>query len=88
LCKPISGLDTDEYAWYTWHTNNSGNLLAFMKNFSYYFPGQAEIKGKPLQNISLKMQALDIPQKSRSFDNILNLKYDNVLVNGVIVPNS
>jgi hypothetical protein len=32
------------------------------------------------------MQALDIPQGSRSFDNILNLKYDNVLVNGIDVP--
>jgi len=29
---------TDEYTWYTWHTNNSGNLLAFMENFIYYFP--------------------------------------------------
>jgi hypothetical protein len=45
---------THEYAWYTWHTNNSGNLLAFLKNFIYYFSGRAEIKGKPLRNINLK----------------------------------
>jgi hypothetical protein len=30
---------TGEYSWDTWHTNISFNLLAFIKNFLYLFPG-------------------------------------------------
>jgi len=44
------------------------------------------IQGKPLQNISLKNVTVEHTPKDQIIDNILNLTYDNVRVNGLIVP--
>jgi polygalacturonase len=44
------------------------------------------IQGKPLQNIRLKNVTVEHTPKDQIIDNILNLTYDNVRVNGLIVP--
>jgi len=44
------------------------------------------IKGKPLENISLKNVTVEHTPKDQIIDNILNLTYENVRVNGVNVP--